>query len=65
VVAQALLGRSLGACLRPKYLGDGVSRALSPGFIKDWLNFEGFYINLPIGGLSAGIILLFFKTPKG
>ncbi|KAE8448022.1 hypothetical protein EG329_009945 [Mollisiaceae sp. DMI_Dod_QoI] len=24
-----------------------------------------FYINLPIGGVSAAIILLFFKTPKG
>jgi hypothetical protein len=25
---------------------------------------SSFYINLPIGGLSAGIILLFFQTPK-
>ncbi|KAE9378745.1 putative HC-toxin efflux carrier [Stipitochalara longipes BDJ] len=24
-----------------------------------------FYINLPIGGVSAAIILIFFKTPKG
>lgn len=24
-----------------------------------------FYINLPVGGVSAGIILLFFRSPKG
>lgn len=24
-----------------------------------------FYVNLPVGGVSAGIILLFFKSPKG
>jgi len=42
--------------------GDGVSETQDSINSTDVL--KGFYINLPIGGLSGGIIFLFFTTPS-
>jgi len=72
------LGFFLDPCLVPVDVGQGLQVLLLEGrraerhcYLRTWKSHIDkvswrwcFYINLPIGGFTAGIITLFFKTPK-